>query len=703
MSNHLVSVILSSLEQVHHAGYWIAFFAAFFETTLAIGLILPGSTLILILGALAARGSFDPWILTGFAFVGAVLGDNMNYLLGERYGGRWLKGGFWFLRSDHVDRARAFMNAHGARSVFLGRFIPSIKEIAPFIAGTVHMNRRTFLFWNVLGAAGWAVQWVFAGYFFGQSLKVAQLWLSRAGLFFAFVILFSICLYFLRWLVIRIGRQVFAVAASLWQSVKEAVLANGYVVAGTARYPRAFAWLRARLDPRVFMGLPLSLLTLAFVYVLVLFAGIVEDVITSDPIVAFDMRMEALFAAFRTVMLTRIFTWITLLASFQVVVSFLMVFVAILLIWRKQSSIAALFIGVAGSELFTSLGKLAFHRPRPELALYLERSFSFPSGHSTIAVSFYGFAGYLLIRLVPGWRAKVNLFFTTLLVIVAIGFSRLYLGVHYVSDVVSGYLVGAMWLIIAIAFAEWRGASSVDAESRPVIGRAFALTLGLVGVALAAYVGLAARTHLPLAPHMARPVEIVSSVVEALSHEPLQYTETPLGEVQEPINVIFLVQDDAQLVALLRQAGWRMATPASFAALMEAVRSLVLRKDDSAAPLTPSFWNGRIQDVSFVRRTGANWLCNARHLRVWRTDFQVAEKGRIHVAMVNGVDRCRWGVIPRIDPDLDRSREQLREELTAAGPLEKVQEIPFVSSMSGENFLGDRFFTDGKAIMVTVR
>ena len=70
---------------------------------------------------------------------------------------------------------------------------------------------------------------------------------------------------------------------------------------------------------------------------------------------------------------------------------FIFISVALLWLWRKNYYILPLFIAVAGSELFTSLGKLAFHRPRPELAVYAEHSFSFPSGPATIAVAFYGF------------------------------------------------------------------------------------------------------------------------------------------------------------------------------------------------------------------------------------------------------------------------------------------------------------------------
>src|SRR5512139_660609 len=115
-------------------GYWVAFFAALLETALGIGLLLPGSTLLLLLGALSASGYLDFGGLLWFGVAGAVLGDNFNYWLGQRYGSRWTRGGVWFLTAGHFEQARRFFDRHGARSVFLARFIPSLKEIAPFVA-----------------------------------------------------------------------------------------------------------------------------------------------------------------------------------------------------------------------------------------------------------------------------------------------------------------------------------------------------------------------------------------------------------------------------------------------------------------------------------------------------------------------------------------------------------------------------------------
>ena len=703
MINDLINHMLPAIEHFQMWGYWIAFFAALLETSVGVGLFLPGSTIILFLGAFSARGYLNTGDLVWFAVLGAILGDNINYYLGRRYGATWIEKGFWFLKSNHIEKARYFMDAHGAKSIFLGRFIPSVKEVVPFIAGSVKMNRRTFMLWNVLGAVGWGFEWVLAGYIFAQSLNLAELWLSRAGLFFAFLLILGGLLYFFKWLIIKKGRQFFVISISLWQSIKEAVINNEHVALWVQKHQRSISFLQARGDTTAFSGLTLSILVLAFVYVLALFAGVVEDLITSDPIVAADIRIANLFFVFRTDALTNIFTWITLLGKSQVILGFIAISVALLWLWRKNYYILSLFIAVTGSEAFTFLGKLVFHRPRPELAVYAEHSFSFPSGHATIAVAFYGFVGYLLMRFVQSWNRKVNIFFTTILVIVAIGLSRVYLGVHYISDVWSGYLVGAMWLIIAVSFSEWLRHKERGGQSISFVAGARPISFVLVFLAILFYVGFSINYNPPLASVTSNNAVVVSESTDIFANEQMKYTETLVGDKQEPINFIFLAKDDVLLVAALQQAGWVVTNKANISSFIKAVKSLILKKPYLSAPISPSFWNTKIQDLSFSKLSGRNWLSNAHHLKIWCTNYFLKNGNHIYVGMANGNNGLKWGIIPIISPDLDTERELLYQHIDLAGKIETNLKVQLVKSLIGKNFSGDQFFTDGKAYIISLQ
>ncbi|MDD5406080.1 MAG: LssY C-terminal domain-containing protein [Sulfurovaceae bacterium] len=703
MINDLINYIIPSIEHFHGVGYWIAFFSALLETTIGIGLFLPGSTIILFLGALSARGYLDTTDLIWFSVLGAILGDNINYYLGRKYGAKRLEKGFWFLKPNQIEKARYFMDAHGAKSVFIGRFIPNVKEVVPFIAGSINMNQRTFMFWNVLGGIGWGFEWVFAGYIFAQSINLAELWLSRIGLFFIFILMLSGILYFFKWLIIKNGRQFFIISISLWQAIKEAVINNEYVVPWIQKHKRSISFLKARLDTTVFSGLTLSILTLAFLYIIALFSGVVEDLITSDTIVAADIRIANLIFLFRIDVLTNIFTWITMLGNSQVILCFIVVSAMLLWLWRKNYYILPLLAAVAGSEAFTFLGKLAFHRHRPEMAIYKEQYFSFPSGHATVAVAFYGFAAYILMRFVKSWNKKLNIFFATILIIVAIGFSRIYLGAHYISDIWSGYLVGAMWLIVAISFSEWHEYQKKNVKSPPPVNGARPISFVLIFIAILFYVGFSINYNPTLALVPVNKTFVLSKSIDIFTKEQMKYTETLIGEKEEPINFIFLAKNDGQLVATFQQAGWVLADKTDISSFIKIVETSILKTPHPSALISPSFWNTKIQDLSFAKVSGQNRLNNALHIKIWHTNSLLKNGNNIYVGMINANDGFRWGIIPKIAPDLDAGREQLYQDLDHIGKIESHQKIQLVKPLIGKNFIGDQFFTDGKVYIITVR
>lgn len=291
---------------------------------------------------------------------------------------------------------------------------------------------------------------------------------------------------------------------------------------------------------------------------------------------AADVRIANLLALLRTDSLNTLFTWITLLGKSQVMLCFIAVTTA--LIWLKgpKRHIVAFYTCVIGSKAFTYLGKLAFHRTRPEAALYLEHSYSFPSGHATIAASFYGFLAYLLIRSAESWKTKVNLFFTALVIIAAIGLSRNYLGVHYLSDVWCGYLISSMWLIIAITLAEWLGQQNWFNRPCPRIPGVRPISFCLVGGAVLFYILFGLHYNPPLAPKTTAKTFKVEAATDIFASAQTKYTESLLGERQEPVNFLFLAANDTQLTAALRKAGWVKANQANLHSLLQTAKALIL-------------------------------------------------------------------------------------------------------------------------------
>lgn len=173
-----------------------------------------------------------------------------------------------------------------------------------------------------------------------------------------------------------------------------------------------------------------------------------------ESIIAFDIQSHATLSTLRSVTGIRLFHWITLLGEFSTVVIFALI--ASIILWRQRDklSVALLWLVIIGSEGTTFVAKIFFHRPRPINAVFLEGQNSFPSGHATIAIAFYGFLTYLLYKKIKNSLHRSLIIIFALVIIIAIGWSRLYLGVHYSSDVIAGYFVGLLWLSIGISATE---------------------------------------------------------------------------------------------------------------------------------------------------------------------------------------------------------------------------------------------------------
>lgn len=150
--------------------YAILFAIIFFETGVVVLPFLPGDSLLFAAGSLAALpGSpLNVWAMVGLLILAAVLGDTLNYHIGDYLGPRVFSENSRFLKREHLERTQQFYEKHGAKTIILARFIPIIRTFAPFVAGVGTMSYGKFLSYNVVGAVLWVALLTLAGYFFGQ-------------------------------------------------------------------------------------------------------------------------------------------------------------------------------------------------------------------------------------------------------------------------------------------------------------------------------------------------------------------------------------------------------------------------------------------------------------------------------------------------------------------------------------------------------
>lgn len=148
--------------------YVILFVIIFFETGLVITPFLPGDSLLFVGGAAAASGILDVQILLLVVIAGAILGDTLNYWIGNRVGLHFFLERFpGLMKKEHLDRTHEFFDKYGGATIFVARFVPMVRTFAPCIAGIGSMEYRRFLFYNVIGAVSWAFALVLGGYYLG--------------------------------------------------------------------------------------------------------------------------------------------------------------------------------------------------------------------------------------------------------------------------------------------------------------------------------------------------------------------------------------------------------------------------------------------------------------------------------------------------------------------------------------------------------
>lgn len=156
---------------VRWGGYVILVAIVFTETGLLVGFFLPGDSLLITAGLVAATGALDIWWLNGLLIVAAVVGDSVGYAIGYRAGPRiFTREQSLLFRPSHVERTRRFYERHGAKTIVIARFVPIVRTFAPVVAGVGQMEYRRFLIYNVAGGVGWVTSMTWAGYLLGQTI-----------------------------------------------------------------------------------------------------------------------------------------------------------------------------------------------------------------------------------------------------------------------------------------------------------------------------------------------------------------------------------------------------------------------------------------------------------------------------------------------------------------------------------------------------
>lgn len=174
-------------------GYYFVFFGVMLENSALLGLLVPGETLLIVAAFYAAQHSLRIEYIILLAFLGAVIGDNLGYLIGRKGGRPFLQKyeHYFFVSEKRIRFVEHYYEKHGGKTVFIARFTAFLRALAAITAGVSHMEYKKFFLYDLAGAAIWSITISLLGYFLGQNWPLLSKIINRVGwgFFIVFVLI----------------------------------------------------------------------------------------------------------------------------------------------------------------------------------------------------------------------------------------------------------------------------------------------------------------------------------------------------------------------------------------------------------------------------------------------------------------------------------------------------------------------------------
>jgi undecaprenyl-diphosphatase len=571
------------------------FLVACGESLAVVGLIVPGALLMVGFGALIALDylAFGPTVIA--AILGAIAGDGISYWLGAKYN-RNLAGIWPFRRyPDLLNRGELFFQRHGGKSVLLGRFVGPLRPIIPAVAGMLHMPMRQFLIINIFSALLWAPLYLLPGIIFGTSLELAS---EFAGRFTLLLVGLVFGLWFIVWL-IRLGY--------LWfMPFSDAFMAR--LVNWSRRHPLAGEIPAAIVVPDHSEIRGLSLLAI------VLLLTTVGFILLSQLAGHFPFMHNLNQLVFHTLQalhnppFDHAMVFITAMGDIGLLAS-LVVLTAVFLFITKQYLALWHWLAVfIFPLLLVELLKEFYALPRPP-GMDMLQGYAYPSGHATLATATYGFLAILLARDVrPPYRLAIYIFASLLILLIA--FSRLYLGAHWLTDVVGGMLLGSAWAaLLGIAYRRHAPERYFRRADLTFVGN-------LLAVCLLAYPSFMHSQQ--LAQYQPTPARYFMAE-QAWLESGWQAIPSVRQDLREHNDFIFNLQwsgDADKISTALKVADWQSATTK----LRHYFNWFNASATINELPLLPHVHDGQYEELRFSRAIPPNRLLV---IRLWRSEIEI--------------------------------------------------------------------------------
>lgn len=648
----MLSSITPLIEWITTHPHWagaLVFLISLSESLFVVGLFIPGVAMMTGIGALVGSGVLSLIPTLAYAILGAIAGDGISYWLGKKYR---LEIKQWRIIQRYpllIEKGEVFFRQHGGKSIILGRFIGPIRPIIPAVAGMMNMSPAHFLFFNILSAVAWAPIYTLPGALFGSSFSHISL---RATVHLVLLLLFSIialnvCYRLLRYCLMGIHIPLERQLKRVWSQILnnpqlkplEALISNAY-------FPQSHRPLALSLIVFLLSGL---MLYLVFSALHNPFYWTVINETTRHFVQGVQPPLANMFSITGSA-----------LASNLVIFPFYFTIIGYAYykkdVWTFKHGVIFL-AGLLGTLLLLKYG---IHSPRPSLVSSGSPYDSFPSGHTTRVYMALGF--WALVHTRPfhaNFLSKV-LWGICIATTIWVGYSRIYLNSHWLTDIVAAVVLTTIGLLITEISYHRRKNTQPFSILGVILPWIVALPFACFQIYHQAQEDLS-NLQAQSAPTV---ISITAQDWWAGTKPRIPITRKALLGNNVPTFNIQSALDLSTLTQVLKTKGWVEAPPLTVPNMLN---WLDLRAPLSELPLFPQFHNNRPPELTVTKTTPDPDRLLV--LRLWRSRFQLTPNTPLWLGTVHFQFRRHFGLFslpyPEKNPEfnLNHAGTQLQNDL----------------------------------------
>ncbi len=402
--------IILNFFQVHfelfkHFGYLIIFLFSLFESLPLLGMLIPGQTIIILVGFLVKSHIFGFWTSIIIATVGAVIGDTIGFMLGRYYGHHFtVAEKRFYIKREQFLKTKHLIASNPFKSIFFGRLHSLTRTITPFASGASDIGLKRFLIIDFLSGFVWAFASILIGYIFGKSFEKASSFIG--------------------------GFILVATAITL-------------VIILIANYAKKKNITIERIDTIHFITTSITIY---------LFSIISNNITHGGILSVFDRRIYVLKEFIRTPTLDFVMVFFTTLGNPLFIGSLALVYLVYIFHKHKDKMVLP-FVTIITGSMVTEIIKLWSHRVRPLGFMHVD-GFSFPSWHATMAFMLATLLTHIHLKNIVSYNKRILTIASVFIIALMIATSRVYLGVHWASDSLAGICLGIFWTTFMILLAK---------------------------------------------------------------------------------------------------------------------------------------------------------------------------------------------------------------------------------------------------------